>query len=54
MFFHSTPQVNDLVKADGFLSPRPGNDFEYHPIDFQSELYGDVFERITFRTPFAK
>jgi hypothetical protein len=54
VFFHTTPQVVDLVKADGFMSPRPGNSFEYRPIDFHDSVYGDVFERITFRTPFAK
>ena len=53
VFFHSTPQVVNLVKADGFMSPRPGNDFTYAPINFRGEVYGDVFERITFRTPFA-
>ena len=53
VFFHTTPQVVDLVKADGFMSPRPGNDFAYAPINFRGEVYGDVFERITFRTPFA-
>jgi len=25
-------QVPGVVKAHGFLSPRPGNDFEYHPV----------------------
>ena len=25
-------QVPDVVKAHGFLSPRPGNDFEYHAV----------------------
>ena len=54
VFFHTTPQVVDLVKADGFMSPRPGNSFEYQPIDFHDNVYGDVFERITFRTPVAK
>ena len=54
VFFHTTPQVVDLVKADGSMIPRPGNSFEYQPIDFHDNVYGDVFERITFRTPFAK
>ena len=25
-------QVPDVVKAHGFLSPKPGNDFVYHPV----------------------
>jgi len=25
-------QVPDAVKAAGFLSPRPGNDFRFHPV----------------------
>ena len=45
-FFHTTPLVVDLVKADGFMSRRPGNSFEYPPIDFHDNVYGDVFERI--------
>jgi hypothetical protein len=53
VFFRTTPEVVDLVKADGFMSPHTGNSFRYNPIDFQGALYGDVFERITFRTPFA-
>ena len=53
VFFHTTPQVVDLVKADGFMSPRPGNSFDTSR-STSRDVYGDVFERITFRTPFAK
>ena len=38
----------------GSMNPPPGNSFEYPPIDFHDNVYDDVFERITFRTPFAK
>jgi hypothetical protein len=54
VFVARVSDVVGLASRDGFMSPRPGNDFRYREIDFQSELFRDVFERITFRHPFAQ
>jgi hypothetical protein len=44
--------VVELATRDGFMSPRPGNNFQYHEIDFHSSTYSDVFERLMFLEPF--
>jgi hypothetical protein len=52
VFVEAVSDVVRLATRDGFMSPRPGNNFEYHPIDFDSPLYRDVFERLMFLEPF--
>lgn len=52
VFVEAVPDVVVLATRDGFLSPRPGNDFAYREINFQSPRYRDVFERLTFLKPF--
>jgi hypothetical protein len=54
VFVARVSDVVGLAKRDGFMNPRAGNDFVYRAIDFQSPLYHDVFERISFRQPFAQ
>lgn len=51
VFFESVGDAPGIVQRAGFLSPKEGNRFHYRPIDFRSDVYGEVFENIFFREP---
>lgn len=51
VFVEAVPDVVELATRDGFMSPRPGNNFEYHEINFHNPLYADVFQRLMFLEP---
>jgi hypothetical protein len=40
-------QVPDAVKAAGFLSPRPGNDFTFHPVS--AKFPGDQYSTMILK-----
>ena len=53
VFVEAVPDAADLAKAAGYLSPRPGNDFKYEPINFKDrDFFQDVADRIQFQLPF--
>ncbi len=54
VFVEAVPDAVKLAKAAGYLSPRPGNDFEYVPIDFTSPTYASVAQRIQFTAPYIQ
>jgi len=51
VFFDSVGDAPRTVAAAGFLSPKPGNSYSYHKIDFKSSTYASVYANVYFRSP---
>ncbi len=54
VFVEAVPDAVKLATAAGYLSPVPGNDFEYRPIRFDSPRYRDVAAKIQFTQPYIQ
>ncbi|MDQ6898677.1 MAG: ferritin-like domain-containing protein [Candidatus Dormibacteraeota bacterium] len=53
VFVESVPDAADLAKAAGYLSPRPGNDFTYVPINLKDGgYYQHIADKIQFQLPY--
>ncbi|MBV9817877.1 MAG: hypothetical protein JOZ07_05945 [Solirubrobacterales bacterium] len=54
VFVNAVPEAVQLAKSAGYLSPAPGNDFPYVPIDFKSPTYAPVAQKILFTLPYIQ
>lgn len=54
VFVDSVPDAVKLATAAGYLSPRPGNDFEYEAINLTDATYGPVAAKILFTQPYIQ
>ncbi|MDQ6879768.1 MAG: ferritin-like domain-containing protein [Candidatus Dormibacteraeota bacterium] len=54
VLLHKVADAPKVLAAAGFLSPKPGNSYKYHAIDFSAPGYASIYARITNKTPSSK
>jgi len=54
VFVEAVPDAVKLATAAGYLSPVPGNDFQYKPINLNGPRYASVAAKILFTQPYIQ